>query len=110
MKSRFVIACTWAMLGIVLPLTWGATGVLAQDKPTLGPTDYDQWERLGGAVLSGNAWPHTPAWLFLPKPASPSVPSLQTRELGAPRWGSNPLLPPGGRLCFQLHQRRRWTY
>ncbi len=52
MRSRFVIACTWAMLGVVLQLTWGATDVLAQGEPTLGPGDYDQWERLGGAVLS----------------------------------------------------------
>ncbi|MEM7415423.1 MAG: prolyl oligopeptidase family serine peptidase [Gemmatimonadota bacterium] len=27
-------------------------GVLAQDRPTLGPEDYDQWERLGAGVLS----------------------------------------------------------
>jgi len=52
MRSRFVIACTWAMLGVVLPPTWGVTDILAQDKPTLGSGDYDQWERLGGAVLS----------------------------------------------------------
>ena len=52
MRNRFVIARAWAMLGVVLPLTFGSTDVLAQDEPTLGAGDYDQWERLGGAVLS----------------------------------------------------------
>ena len=42
------------MLGVALSLTWGATELLAQDEPTLGPDDYDQWERLGGAVLSAD--------------------------------------------------------
>ena len=52
MRSRFEIACVCAMLGVVLPLTWGATDVFAQNEPTLGSSDYDQWERLGGGVLS----------------------------------------------------------
>ena len=52
MRSRFEIACVCAMLGGALPLTWGATDVFAQDEPTLGSNDYDQWERLGGGVLS----------------------------------------------------------
>ena len=30
----------------------GMTNVLAQDMPTLGPDDYDQWESLGNGVLS----------------------------------------------------------
>ena len=30
------------------------TGVSAQDRPTLGSDDYDQWERLGAAALSPN--------------------------------------------------------
>ena len=52
MRNRFEIVCVCAMLGVVLPLTWGATDVFAQDEPTLGSNDYDQWERLGGGVLS----------------------------------------------------------
>ncbi len=52
MRNRFEIVCVCAMLAVVLPLTWGATDVFAQDEPTLGSSDYDQWERLGGGVLS----------------------------------------------------------
>ena len=38
-------------------LTLATNDVSAQDKPTLGPDDYDQWERLGAAVLSPDgAW------------------------------------------------------
>lgn len=34
-----------------------ASAVVAQDRPTLTPDDYDQWERLGGATLSPDgAW------------------------------------------------------
>ena len=33
-------------------LTAGMTDILAQDVPTLGPDDYDQWESLGNGVLS----------------------------------------------------------
>ena len=33
-------------------LTADMTNVLAQDMPTLGPDDYDQWESLGNGVLS----------------------------------------------------------
>ena len=52
MRRQSVTACVLGMLGIALSLTWGATDLLAQDEPTLGPDDYDQWERLGGATLS----------------------------------------------------------
>ena len=44
--------------GTVLALALGGLmasfpgGASAQDKPTLGPDDYDQWERLGPATLS----------------------------------------------------------
>ena len=61
MRSRFETACVCAMLGVVLPLTWGATDVFAQDEPTLGSNDYDQWERLGGGVLSPDG-----TWMAVP--------------------------------------------
>ena len=45
--------CTAAFLAIIV--TSGA--LVAQDKPTVTPDDYDQWERLGAAVLSPDgAW------------------------------------------------------
>ena len=37
---------------VALYLTLGATTITAQDRPRLSEDDYDQWERLGAAVLS----------------------------------------------------------
>ena len=40
-------------ISVALTLLLAAAAPLAaQDKPTLTPDDYDQWESLGGAVLS----------------------------------------------------------
>jgi hypothetical protein len=45
--------CTAAVVGILV----SSGALMAQDKPTLTPDDYDQWERLGAGVLSPNgAW------------------------------------------------------
>jgi dipeptidyl aminopeptidase/acylaminoacyl peptidase len=44
--------CGWTTVVLM-----SAVPVLAQQKPTLTPDDYDQWERLGGAELSADgAW------------------------------------------------------
>ncbi len=46
---------TTGTLAAVLFLALSATAaVQAQERPTLTPDDYDQWERLGGATLSPN--------------------------------------------------------
>lgn len=45
-----LLALAFAGVAIAAPAS-------AQDRPTLTPEDYDQWERLGGSVLSPNgAW------------------------------------------------------
>ena len=46
MIRKTIIALSLACLAA------GMTNVLAQDMPTLGPDDYDQWESLGNGVLS----------------------------------------------------------
>ena len=38
----------------LMVLAFAAGGIDAQDRPTLSPDDFDQWERLGQAVLSPN--------------------------------------------------------
>ncbi|MCH7992199.1 MAG: hypothetical protein IIC35_07260, partial [Gemmatimonadetes bacterium] len=38
----------------LMVLAFATSGIEAQDRPTLSPDDFDQWERLGQAVLSPN--------------------------------------------------------
>ena len=49
MVSRILLR---SVLFVVPCLALAATTITAQDRPTLGEDDYDQWERLGPAVLS----------------------------------------------------------